>query len=61
MRYAGVEGGNECWCGDEDAEYDQYGKRDVSECSEPCAGNSNQACGGDFRIAVYDRKCQIKL
>ena len=57
MRYAGVEAGNECWCGAEGAQYYQFGDRDVSECSKQCFGNRNQACGGDFRIAVYDREC----
>ena len=57
MRYAGVETGIECNCGAEGAQYDQYGERDVSECSKPCAGNSSQTCGSEFRIAVYDRKC----
>ena len=57
IRYAGIESGNECNCGAEGAHYDQYGERDVSECSKPCGGNSDQTCGSDFRIAVYDRKC----
>ena len=56
MRYAALEAGYECWCGAEDAQYDQFGQRDDNECSSPCSGNSNQTCGNDFRIAVYDRK-----
>ena len=56
MRYAGLEYSHECFCGAEDAQYDQYGQRDNDECSSPCSGNSNQACGGTNRIAVYDRK-----
>ena len=54
IKYAGVEGGNECWCGVSGAQYDQYGERDVSECFRTCAGNANQTCGGEYRIAVYD-------
>ena len=57
LRYAGVEGGDECWCGIDGSQYDQFGKVDVSECSKPCVGNSNQTCGGKNRIAVYDCKC----
>ena len=57
VRYAGVEDGYECWCGTSGAQYNLYGERNVSECSYPCAGNSNQTCGGHFRIAVYDREC----
>ena len=56
MRYAGLETGNECWCGADGAHYDKYGQRDDDECSKPCAGNLGQTCGNDFRIALYDRK-----
>ena len=59
IRYAGVEAGNECWCGAEGAQYDQYGERNVSECSTPCSGNAYQTCGGDYRIAVYECKCLL--
>ena len=59
IRYAGLEAGHECWCGAEDTQYNQYGERDVSECSSPCSGNVNQTCGTDFRIAVYDRKLYL--
>ena len=55
-RYAGVEYSNECWCGIEGAQYDQYGRRDESDCSMPCVGNPSQTCGGFFRIEVHDCK-----
>ncbi|XP_072037491.1 uncharacterized protein [Amphiura filiformis] len=65
IQYAGVETGNECYCGTADADYDQggRGKRSDEECRiKPCVGNENQACGDDFRIAVYDLsliRCQL--
>ncbi|XP_072038837.1 uncharacterized protein [Amphiura filiformis] len=65
IQYAGVETGNECYCGTADADYDQggLGKRPDEECrKEPCVGNENQACGDDFKIAVYNLsviRCQL--
>ena len=61
MRYAGLENGHECWCGADGAQYDQYGRRDDAECSSACYGNSNQTCGSDFRISVYDCKLRCSF
>lgn len=48
--YAGVELGNECWCGN--------GIRnekpdDEAECNMPCSGNPTEICGGTARINVF--------
>jgi hypothetical protein len=48
-RYAGVEYGNECWCGAsvngvETAE---------SNCAYSCSGQANETCGGNYYISVY--------
>ncbi|XP_072037593.1 uncharacterized protein [Amphiura filiformis] len=53
IRYAGVEDGNQCFCGTANARY-EVDKRSDLECSQPCVGNENQTCGNVFRIAVYD-------
>ena len=61
IRYAGLETDDQCWCGAEGAQYDQYGLRGDDECSAPCVGNVNQHCGGEFRIAVFDRKSCLSI
>ena len=59
-RYAGVEDGNQCFCGIDGSNYTFYGRRNDGECSKPCIGNRvenlNQTCGGAYRIQVYDCK-----
>ncbi|XP_072023316.1 uncharacterized protein [Amphiura filiformis] len=57
IQYAGVEDGDECYCGTADADYSQngLGSRPDEECLiKQCVGNENQACGDGFKIAVYD-------
>ncbi|XP_072038836.1 uncharacterized protein [Amphiura filiformis] len=57
IQYAGLETGNQCHCGEEEVDYDKFGRRHNEACNpsgRPCAGDSTQACGGDFAIAVYD-------
>ena len=56
MHYAGLESGNQCWCGAEGAQYDHYGQRNDSECSARCYGNPDQTRGNQFRIKAYDCK-----
>ena len=48
--YAGLEFGNECYCGDSFA---GNGLRPASECNMKCSGNSQQLCGAGDRIDVY--------
>ncbi|XP_072035554.1 uncharacterized protein [Amphiura filiformis] len=54
-RYAAVQDGNYCTCGNDDVQYDIYGTAaSNADCSTPCIGNSLQTCGGPWRNAVYD-------
>ncbi|VDI28813.1 Hypothetical predicted protein [Mytilus galloprovincialis] len=48
----------ECNCGDDPY---QYGPEDVSDyhirdydCNRECAGDSEQICGGGWRLSVYE-------
>ncbi|XP_038066018.1 proto-oncogene tyrosine-protein kinase receptor Ret-like [Patiria miniata] len=50
-KYAGMEYKYECWCGNDN--YDKHGKEPDSDCKYFCPGNSNQICGGKWRISVY--------
>ncbi|KAJ7678763.1 glycosyl hydrolase catalytic core-domain-containing protein [Mycena rosella] len=51
---AGVEFGQECWCG---SSYNPVAGTVQSaadaDCSSPCTGDSTQTCGGSSRIQVY--------
>ena len=61
LRYAGVEFGTECWCGNADADYSQLGQRPDTACSRPCSGDMSQTCGAYFLIQVYDRRCYFLI
>ena len=47
---AGVEAGKECFCGNQ---LHSSHIRPSSECNSRCSGNSNEFCGGSWRINVY--------
>ncbi|KAK7575921.1 hypothetical protein V9T40_012207 [Parthenolecanium corni] len=49
--YFGVTYYRECFCGDEDPWADLL--LSDSECSQECNGDSNQKCGGSWRLSVY--------
>ena len=52
--YAGVQYGQECWCGNENDNPKRYGgKRPEKECGKPCKGNRGEKCGGDWRQNVW--------
>ena len=54
-RYAALQDGGACFCGDSHAQYDMYGKADAdSECGIECAGNNKQMCGDEWKNSVYD-------
>ena len=55
FKYAGLEHEDECFCGNNDT-YDRLGQAPDSECHMKCSGNSNQFCGGDWRISIYKGK-----
>jgi len=50
--YAGVQAGNQCFCGNSNisSTYDAPN----SECNSRCSGDSNQICGGVWRMNVYE-------
>ncbi|KAF6787081.1 fungistatic metabolite [Colletotrichum sojae] len=57
-RYAGVEYGRECWCGDSLSLGGADGTRPAAnetgtDCSFTCPGNSTQFCGAGSRISLY--------
>ena len=56
VQYAGLEAGNQCFCGREGSNYARLGQLEVSDCNIPCVGDVNQMCGGDSAIAIYDCK-----
>nr|XP_054772640.1 T-cell differentiation antigen CD6-like [Lytechinus pictus] len=52
--YAGLEYGEECYCGALGSNYAIYGRYWDSACQHPCSGYANERCGGIGRIAVYN-------
>lgn len=63
-KYAGVEYGQECWCGDT---LNLAGWTDAtpgknvssSECNMVCPGNSTEYCGAGSRLQLYVRKTVV--
>ncbi|CAC5410600.1 unnamed protein product [Mytilus coruscus] len=49
--HSGTQNTEECWCGDDPY---QYGPDDVTCCNNQCIGDSEQKCGGGWRLSVYD-------
>ena len=56
MRYAGVQYSEECHCGEEGADYNRLGLKRDHECDMDCDGNSDEICGGEWRMSIYDCK-----
>ncbi|XP_072017639.1 uncharacterized protein [Amphiura filiformis] len=56
MQYAGLRGGNECYCGKEEREQEfSIYKKDDTKCNMRCAGNHNEICGGSSSwLSIYD-------
>lgn len=54
MRYAGLEYGRECWCGE--ILNGGASQVDTSDCSMPCAGDEYEVCGDSIRLALYQWK-----
>jgi hypothetical protein len=50
FRYAGVQNGYQCWCGDK---YGKYGLADRNNCSKYCP-TGNKTCGGKYFNDVYE-------
>ncbi|XP_041467134.1 uncharacterized protein LOC121417479 [Lytechinus variegatus] len=51
--YAGVNNGNECYCGAAGDNYTRHGVASDRECQSPCQGDSTESCGGVGYIAVF--------
>ncbi|KIP03263.1 hypothetical protein PHLGIDRAFT_246660 [Phlebiopsis gigantea 11061_1 CR5-6] len=51
--YAGVEYGQECYCGTGYVDNTPPPADDTSTCSFPCAGSYYDRCGGSWRIQTY--------
>ncbi|KAH9476860.1 Glucan endo-1,3-alpha-glucosidase agn1 [Psilocybe cubensis] len=55
-QYAGVEAGNECFCGNSLLNNGASGLViDNSNCQWTCSGDSNQKCGGSWTLNVYTK------
>ncbi|XP_041484409.1 neurotrypsin-like isoform X3 [Lytechinus variegatus] len=51
--YAGVENGNECYCGEGSDNYTRHGLGSDVNCQFPCQGDPTESCGGVGYIAVF--------
>jgi len=49
-KYAGIQWGVECWCGNN---YGRYGNASESTCNIICRGNKHHKCGGNWRNSVH--------
>ena len=47
--YAGVQNGNQCFCGNS---YGEFGQKDDSDCNKTCPDGVN-ICGGTWRNNIY--------
>jgi hypothetical protein len=47
---AGVQGGNQCWCG---SFIPGHWADDESECNMPCPGDTTTICGGKERLNIF--------
>ena len=61
MRYAGVQYRTECFCGEDGTDYAKLGLKWDRECDMVCGGNSNEICGGEWRISIYDCKYLLAI
>ncbi|XP_067836846.1 kremen protein 2-like, partial [Heptranchias perlo] len=52
-KYAGVEAGYACFCGN-DVDLSEEKRVSAVECDQVCFGKSSELCGGDGRIGIYD-------
>ncbi|XP_060850898.1 uncharacterized protein LOC132929522 [Rhopalosiphum padi] len=49
--FFGVTYGTECWCGNQRPA--KSSKVDDINCNTPCSGDSNQFCGGGWKMGIY--------
>lgn len=59
FRYAGLEAGSKCYCGNTFA----YTPTPLAstKCERPCTGDKTLKCGGDRAVYVYDTVSEIQL
>lgn len=50
---AGVEHGEECWCGNEIQSPEFNTPTEMSECNMPCKGDNSENCGSSARISLW--------
>ncbi|KAK3105633.1 hypothetical protein FSP39_002335 [Pinctada imbricata] len=44
----------QCFCGNSTfTQFLKYGTAAEKECNTPCSGNSDEMCGGDWKLSVY--------
>ena len=55
--YSGLQWQIECYCGNEPKKAFEWAWPD--KCSQKCAGNSNQVCGGSTAISIYSNPMEI--
>ncbi|KAL5019701.1 hypothetical protein ScPMuIL_002593 [Solemya velum] len=51
LRYAGVQYGKECFCGES---FGAYGAVPDTDCNKPCTGDESLTCGGTWAQNIYD-------
>ncbi|KAK2780797.1 hypothetical protein FQN52_002058 [Onygenales sp. PD_12] len=51
MRWAGVKGGDECWCS---GFIDGDRAKNQTDCNLPCGGDKDEICGGEKRINIFE-------
>ena len=59
-KYAGTEWSRECWCANSYAATRQPATTiaSVHNCNFPCSGATNEFCGGDAWLSLYE-KCPV--
>ena len=57
--YAGVEIGNECFCGEASDDYTRHGIGSDFDCLIPCLGDDTESCGGSGYIAVFTSEYMV--
>jgi tetratricopeptide (TPR) repeat protein len=50
FRFAGMEAGPQCWCGNS---YGKYGQLPESRCDMRCSGKPSESCGGHWANSIY--------
>ncbi|KAI8811222.1 WSC-domain-containing protein [Cladochytrium replicatum] len=51
-KYAGLQNAKECWCGNTKPSTGALAK--ISDCSMMCTANTKEACGGAWRLTVFE-------